>query len=69
MVAAVERWTVMAEDERLARHETTTWLLDEPRLVALLSSNGLRLVERRADLTGAPYAPDADFKTLTIVHA
>jgi hypothetical protein len=67
--AAVERWNVIDADEKITTYETTTWLLDDPGIEALLASSRLRLVHRFADLTGAPFDPDADFQTLKIRHA
>jgi hypothetical protein len=65
---AVERWNIIDEDERLTRYETTTWLLDDPRIEAILASSKLRVVERFADLTGARFDPDGDLQTLKISH-
>lgn len=64
--AAVERWSIFDEDDRLTRYETTTWYLSDPTIEAMVSSAHLRVVDRFADLTGATFDPDADFQTLIL---
>jgi SAM-dependent methyltransferase len=64
--AAVERWSVIDAVERFTRYESTTWLLDDSRIEALLASSGLELCDRSADLTGVPYYAESDFQTLRL---